>query len=211
MIIAVCGTDGAGKSTQINNLIKNNKDRFNKVEVLDKWSILEKSEFPECRFIETKLDDLRVDISHMEGYSRILFLFWSIYITMSKKDLYDKNSLFILDGYWMKHAASEIIYGCNEKVVDDLTKVFPEPDMTLYINTPIEETVKRKKGDFTPYECGRDDQMKIENFITHQKKLKALMDQWSKNYNWQIIDGFTNKELISNAIDDLVNEKRKFE
>lgn len=208
MIIAICGTDGSGKSTQINNLIKNNENRFNKVEVLDKWSILDKNKFPECRFIDTKLEDLRVDISHMEGYSRILFLFWSIYITLSKKDLSAKDSLFILDGYWMKHAASEIIYGCDEKIVKNLIEVFPNPDITIYISTPIEETLKRKVGDFTPYECGRDDEMKIESFKEHQNKLKELMDKWAKNYDWQIINGFNNKETISKEIDNLVNEKR---
>lgn len=208
MIISICGTDGAGKSTQIKKIKRNMNPYFSDIKVIDKWQILDASLFPECDFIKTDLPSLRVNISHMEGYSRLLFLYWSIYITMNKYNLKDENVLYILDGYWMKHAASEIIYGADENIVQNITSIFPKTDLTFYIQTSINTTAKRKENDFTPYECGRDDDMQIDNFISHQKKLKSLLDKWSNKYNWICINGEdTPEDIEKNISSQLLNFK----
>jgi dTMP kinase len=183
MIIAFAGCDGAGKSTQVRNtanwLVKKNYD----VRILDKWDILNTSKFGECRFINTELDDLRICIAEMEGMSRALFLFWSIAITLTKDEISSKDKIILLDGYWMKHAASEVIYGCKEDWILKTVEQFPKPELVLYLDSDPYSSLARKHS-LTPYECGRKLNFTDQDFIEHQSKLNMLLKNWSVKYDW---------------------------
>lgn len=207
MLITFTGCDGAGKSTQVKYVkdwLENNGYR---VEILDKWDVLDKEKFPEARFIDTPLDDFRVCISEMEGISRALFLFWTISITLTKDNLKDDNKIYILDGYWIKHAASEILYGCEESFIKSIYQQLPKSDLVLYFDITPEEALLRKKGDLTPYECGRDSELKEENFIKHQTKLRNLMDSWSQQYNWSRVSSLQSPEIITERVKEIITKK----
>ncbi|RRO07663.1 hypothetical protein DMB81_009745 [Pectobacterium aquaticum] len=200
LIITLAGTDGAGKSTQA-QLIKDwLKKRGFEVLVVDKWSILDSSQHPECRFINSNLDELRHCISEMKNQSRTLFLFWSIFQSMEniRFNASDKT-VFILDGYWIKHAASEIIYGNSEDWVLSITSEFPESDIVLYFDIPVSETVHRK-DEFTPYECGRNIDFTKQDFVSHQNTLKKLMDTWCEKFKWTVIDAGLDKNKVFDCI-----------
>src|SRR5438552_1550945 len=117
MLIAFCGCDGSGKSMQVQR-IRSWLDRDGYcVDVINKWDILDPVKFPECRFIRTQLDDLRVCIAEMDGAARAMFLFWSISLTLTKPD---RDKIMLADGYWMKHAAAELEYGCSPALIEAL-------------------------------------------------------------------------------------------
>ena len=50
--------------------------------------------------------------------------------------------------------------------------------------------------------------MQIDNFISHQKKLKSLLDKWSNKYNWICINGEdTPEDIEKNIFSQLLNFK----
>ncbi|MDA2051661.1 hypothetical protein PDM87_26870 [Bacillus cereus] len=199
MLISFAGCDGAGKSTQVKNVANWLSLKGFEVEILDKWDILDVSKFPECRFLKDDLDDLRVCIAEMDGISRAMFLFWSISITLTKNDLTSNKKVYLLDGYWMKHAASEIIYGCPENWILNTVEQLPNSDLTFYFNVPPNIALSRKK-DLTPYECGRDPQCSESNFMEHQSKLNHKMNEWADKYKWEIISSDQDESIIFNEL-----------
>jgi dTMP kinase len=183
MLIAFTGCDGAGKSTLVENVRQELMARGHAVTIVDKWDIFDVALFPECRFIGCDLEELRVCIAEMDGISRALFLFWSIAIALTRHELHDPTRVFLLDGYWMKHAAAEIEYGCDESWVLDTVGRMPVPDLTIYLDVTPEVAVVRKKS-FTPYECARRPDMDRGVFVSHQTRLRQRMLRWRDHFRW---------------------------
>ncbi|MBY4602887.1 MULTISPECIES: dTMP kinase [Bacillus] len=212
MIIAFAGCDGAGKSTQIKRSHNWLLSLGYEVEIIDKWDILDHQKFNECMFINTSLEDLRLCISRMKGISRAMFLFWSISLTLTRDNIHSNNKIFLLDGYWMKHAASEIIYGCSEDWVLKTVELLPIPDIVVYLDVPPEIALSRKSS-LTPYECGRKEIFEKKDFLNHQASLRSLLLSWSRKRNWKNIDSSLSNEdvfhQIQSAIQGVLEEKRK--
>lgn len=208
MLIAFAGCDGSGKSTQVKKTANWLRSKGYEVEILDKWDILNHNKFSECRFIKTDLEDLRVCIAEMQGISRALFLFWSIAITLSKDNLHLEDKIYLLDGYWMKHAASEIIYGCSEEWIFKTVEQLPQPDITFYFDVTPEVALMRKK-DLTPYECGRKLNFTDQDFLEHQSKLHMLLKKWAETYNWVFISGQLNIDEVFFTIKQKIKDHLK--
>lgn len=185
MLISLTGIDGAGKSHIAKLLYKEIKKTNKKCVLINKWEIFDDNLFSECRFINKDLNDLRDCISEMEGRNRFIFLMWLIYISLEKKYIEDSDTIYILDGYWIKHAAFEIIYGVEEDWILSVVKKLPKPDYTIYLDIDPDISFSRKK-EYTKYECGRLEISK-ENFINHQSKLRFLLKNWSILYGWHTI------------------------
>ncbi|MNJ42126.1 thymidylate kinase [compost metagenome] len=185
MLITLAGVDGAGKSTQTARLVRWLQSENHQVTVLDKWDIFDTERFPECRFILADLDLLRRCIAEMDGAARAMFLFWSISITM-KHFSNASERVYISDGYWIKHLASEILYGNDEKWLFDVVSHFPESDLVVYFDIDVSMTAVRKRF-YTPYECGREG-VSQHAFVKHQTKLKEVLDGWAENMNWYKVD-----------------------
>jgi thymidylate kinase len=201
MLIALAGIDGAGKSTQCRHLEQWLVSKSIPVKVIDKWDILDSKRFPECRFIQPDLDQLRVCIAHMEGASRALFLIWAIAAVMKRYEQ-DPGQVYLLDGYWMKHLASEILYGNEEAWLLGLVSVLPSADKILYFDVDVSRTRVRKQV-FTPYECGRND-VSEQAFDMHQLALKGLMDRWADNMGWTIIDANQPESSVRAALQEVL-------
>jgi thymidylate kinase len=205
MLIAFAGTDGSGKSTQVKEVKNRLLKEGYKVQILDKWDILKSEKFPECKFIDTSLNDLRVNIAEMQGISRALFLFWSITITLTKDQLENEDTIYLLDGYWMKHAASEIEYGCDERWIELTCKQFPKADLTFYFDVPPEIALKRKP-ELTPYECGLAMDLNKTKFINHQTNLRNRLLNWADTYQWLKISSLEPKEKITNFVVEKISQ-----
>lgn len=199
MLVAFAGCDGAGKSTQVERVRRWLEDRGWQAEVVDRWDILDEEKFPECRFIRAPRSVVRVCNSEMEGLGRAMFLFWTISLTLDKIGRRDDSRVYLLDGYWMKHAAAEIEYGCDPSWIEATVRCLPPADVTFYVDIEPEESLRRKP-DVTPYECARNPELNPEDFIRHQTKLRQRLRQWADELGWEQVSSMQEPSLVTEQI-----------
>jgi thymidylate kinase len=199
--IVFTGTDGAGKSTQISRTLARLAERGLTAQRYDKWDAYDRARFPECRFVREPLEDLRRCIAEMEGDSRAMFLFWIIATTLKDLGTCDVD---ILDGYWYKHGASELTLGCSRQLISALGAALPAPDHVLYLRVDPERALARKP-ELTRYECGRDPELSPERFLSHQHRLRAILDDWARAYEWTVIDANRGADQVSADVDRWVD------
>jgi thymidylate kinase len=199
MLVAFAGCDGAGKTTQVKRVRHWLEKKGWYAEIIDRWDILNVEKFPECRFIHSSRKDLPLCISEMEGLSRALFLFWSVSITIQEIDLRDRSRIYLVDGYWMKHAAAEIEYGCDPGWIETTVRCMPQADVTLYLDITPEEALRRKP-DVTPYECARNPEMDPKDFIRHQTNMRRRLLGWANDLRWNVVSSMRKPSLVTEEI-----------
>jgi dTMP kinase len=200
MLIAFAGLDGAGKSTQTKTLADSLRNRGASVKIIDKWDVLDPGIHPECRFIDSNLEELRVCISEMQGPGRALFLFWCIALSTTRS-MAEDHRYFISDGYWMKHAAAEFVMGAARGMIEGYVDALPKADLTFYFDVEPEVALRRKgPTDLTPYECGCDPEMKPERFIAHQTAVRAILKEWAGRDGWITIDAAHDPRIIAEEV-----------
>jgi thymidylate kinase len=199
MLVALAGCDGSGKSTQAKRVVGWLEQRGWQSEIVDRWHILDSETFPECRFIRTSRDEVRVCNSEMEGLSRAMFLFWTVSVTMRKLDLRNPARVYLVDGYWMKHAAAELEFGCDPAWLEATIRCLPPADLTFYLDIPPEEALRRKP-DLTPYECARNPSLDPDDFIRHQTKLRTRLRRWADEFGWEVISSMQERASVTEQI-----------
>jgi len=199
MLVAFAGPDGAGKTTQVKRVRQWLDQAGWQTEIIDRWDILDAAKFPECRFIDSTRQEMPLIISEMEGLSRAMFLFWSVSLTMRKMDLSDPSCIYLVDGYWMKHGAAEIEFGCDPAWVEATVRCLPPADLTFYIDIDPEEAWRRKP-DVTPYECARNNEVNFHNFVTHQNNLRSRLLGWTREYGWEYVSSMQDPDQVTEQI-----------
>ncbi|MFD0267655.1 thymidylate kinase [Streptomyces sp. NPDC127106] len=181
------GPDGAGKSTQVKRLRSWAESQGLSFAVAGKWQVFEEAEVPQARFLRgTTLDELRVCIAEMPNPARMLFLAWLNSFAAERARAAEAD-LVVLDGYWIKHAATELLAGCPQELVDGIVGAMAPVDTVVFFDVTPEEALRRKKGDITPYECGRDPECRPESFLSHQAAVREVMLEWAGQHGWDVI------------------------
>ena len=202
MFIALVGTDGAGKSLQAERLRSVLENAGRSVGSFDMWSATKPSVHQECRFITGGRPLVRVCIAEMEGPSRALFLFWMMMLAADRTFSNAESDVFIADGYWQKHAAAELVYGCPKTIIDGVCSAFRKPDLVLFLDVSPEVALSRKgKKGLTPYECARDPSMPPERFISHQTLVREVLKQWAAENRWHVVDANRSADEVSAEIE----------
>lgn len=187
MIVALDGPDGAGKSTQIDYLIDWAHRQGRSVRAVGKWEILQPAVVPVARFLGgTDRAELRVCIAEMPSPSRMMFLAWMNTLT-AERARQATEDLVILDGYWIKHAASELLLGCQPGLVEAVTEAIAPVDLVVYVDVSPEEALRRKGNDLTPYECGTDSTCDPQRFLSHQSGMRQVMLEWARSRGWPVV------------------------
>lgn len=210
MLIAITGADGSGKST-ITRMVSEALAAVGISSMrVDKWDIYNVNEHPECRFLRGPLSELRQCISEMSVPARTLFLFWSMYLTTDEKAL-DRFETTVVDSYWIKHAASEQIYGAPETLINIISSFLPVIDLAFVLDLAPQVAWQRKSRtnfrDVVPYECGMDPELTESSFISHQRKLRRLLRRWVKQRGWTLIDATKPPSEIVDEIVATVSER----
>lgn len=199
MLIAFAGIDGAGKSTQVSRIHQWLEDEGWASEIVDRWDILDERKFPECRFIRSSREEVRVCNSEMEGLGRAMFLFWTISLVLDKVVSRDPSRVYLLDGYWMKHAVAEIEYGCDPSWIEATVRALPPADVTIYLDITPEEALRRKP-ELTPYECARNPELNPDDFLRHQEQLRQRLRRWSVDSDWQVVSSMQEAPRVTEEI-----------
>lgn len=191
MLIAFTGCDGCGKSTQVRRVQEWLTGTGIPTHTLNKWQIMDRALFPECRFILGSIDDFRECIAEMEGPARTLLALWPIMITAQDIEKQQAQfDVFLADGYWMKVAAAELAYGASPALIHACIEQMRKPDLTLFLDASPERMLQRKIAAnlLTPYECGRDADLPHEKYLAQQTKIRSVLRQWADQYRWHAID-----------------------
>jgi len=117
--------------------------------------------------------------------SRLFFLAHAMKYSIDKAFESDKKSILI-DSYYYKYFASELILGADKRMVLDLQQVFPQPHVVIELVLPVEESVKRKSH-YSRYECGLSNQPGASSFLDFQRRVRGAWEQIETS-NWQQVD-----------------------
>jgi dTMP kinase len=196
VILALDGPDGAGKSTQVRGLLEWANTAGYTATVVGKWDVFRPGMVRQARFLRgTDLVELRTCIAEMPSPSRMLFLGW-LNTAAATRAQHSDADLVILDGYWAKHAAAELLAGCPPRLVNAITAAIAPADVIVYLDVTPEEALRRKGTDLAPYECGRDPGCSPAHFLAHQAAVRKVLLDWARCYEWTII----NTESLSQSI-----------
>ena len=209
MLIAFTGCDGCGKSTQVRRAEQWLISGGATVHILNKWQIMNRTLFPECRFIGGSIDDFRECIAEMEGPARTLLALWPIMITaQSVEKRQTQFDVFLADGYWMKVAAAELAYEGSPALIHACIEQMRKPDLTLFLDASPEQMLQRKIAGnlLTPYECGRDADLSHEKFLAQQGKIRAVLRRWADQYFWQVINAEDSADQVSAMVRSILEE-----
>lgn len=104
----------------------------------------------------------------------------------------------------------------NDEWINKCLEIFRKPDIKIFIDTPIDECLKRKNVDnkyLSYWECGGnifydeklrqhyDEKKYNENFLKYQTKIREIYYRYiKKDGDWLIISGNNSKENISKQI-----------
>ncbi|MFI9626410.1 thymidylate kinase [Streptomyces sp. NPDC052042] len=191
MIISLVGPDGAGKSTVSHLATERLSADGVRIERVDRWDIVDNPAYPATRFIKPDVPDTRLCVAEMPGTTRFLFLMWSISHALLGRvpPTAQEGTITLLDGYWMKHAASEIAYGLDRTWAESVVAALPESGQALYLRLEPKRAWERKAGkDVVPYECGMDPDCTRDSFVSHQSRIQEVLDDWAEQFGWRIID-----------------------
>ena len=197
MLIALVGSDGAGKSLQARRLCDRLAAQGRVVERVDMWDLLDPERHPEARFFTGGRPMLRNCIAEMAPPARGLFLFWMIASVVTERRAAAPDAVLVVDGYWYKHAAAEHALGAGDTVAVRM----PEPDLVLHLDVSPAVALARKQPDgLTLYECGCDGSRAPASFLAHQAKVRCVLQRWARERGWCRIDADRDADSVSAAI-----------
>ncbi|MEV7251117.1 thymidylate kinase [Streptomyces cyaneofuscatus] len=185
------GSDGAGKSTASQLATERLLAAGTQVERVDRWDIVDNPAYPTTRFIKPGVHSTRLCVAEMPSASRFLFLMWSVsHALLGRTPQAPRpDGVALLDGYWMKHAASEIVYGLDSAWVEGVVSGLPRCDQVVYLRIDPQQAWERKAGGgVVPYECGMDPECSQDSFLIHQGRILAVLDGWAERFGWLGVD-----------------------
>lgn len=205
--ICVVGADGAGKTTQIKALADAAAARGHPVEHAGLWRVLEPDRHPECRFLASDRQQLRVCISEMDGPARALFLLWMHASTaMRSRSGAPEGGLLLLDSYWYKHAAAELAMGAPEAMIMAIGQALPAPDMVVLLDVDPDTALRRKRAaGLTAYECGCDREKRPERFLDHQAAVRSRLLDWAHAHSWQVVDARQPADRVRQSVIEVLD------
>ena len=204
MIVALDGPDGAGKSTLVSHLIRWAHARGRSARVVDKWEIFDSALVRSARFLRgTDREELRLCIAEMPSPARMMFLAWMNTLAAGRALGEAAEDLVVVDGYWVKHAASELILGGDPGLVEAIGEAIAPVDLIVYVDVDPDEALRRKQGLVTAYECGADLTCDPHRFLAHQAGMRTVMLEWARTRGWAVLAADA-PTIMSRRLTDLV-------
>jgi thymidylate kinase len=202
--ICITGTDGAGKSSLIELLLKENTlFEGRKVKEVTIWDLFNLPEEEKYIFIRSKRH-VDLYLKSLSPESRSFFLLHCIAqsIEMARKEGIE---IALINAYWYKYMAAEIAYDGHFSSRVNLTSTLPVPDLVFSLKVSVETATNRKEN-FSAFESGFPKEINAEAFSTFQIKVHKAYNQIMSNINHCTLNG----ELpLAELKDQLVLELNK--
>lgn len=207
LVVAVVGADGAGKSTITTALATRLAADGVPVLPIDRWDIVASPHYPTAACLAPSVGDARSCAARMSSAPRLLFLLWAAALALTDRVDRPADGIVLLDGYWMKHAASEIAYGADPAWVEAVAAGLPPADLVVFLRLDPELAWQRKGGAPLPYECGMDMSRSPESFRRHQSAIQTVLDGWAQRYGWLMVDADQPVPRLTARLADVARER----
>lgn len=203
LLIVIEGTDGSGKSTQLELLKKSIQDKSYGVMV---------SEWKTSRLIANVIDDAKErNLLNATTYS---LLYAADFVDRLENQIIPalkSGFIVLLDRYFYTALARDVVRGQDIEWVKNLYEYAPEPDLVFYLDMPVDVLLKRIIGttglDF--YESGRDVGFSTDfynSFEIYQNKCLEQYNKMKSEYNFISIDGTKSIKDIHKIMNDEVQK-----
>ena len=186
LLIVIEGTDGSGKSTQLELLKRYIQDQSYGVMV---------SEWKTSRLIANVIDDAKErNLLNATTYS---LLYAADFVDRLENQIIPalkSGFIVLLDRYYYTALARDVVRGQDIEWVKNLYDYAPEPDLIFYLDMPVDVLLKRIIGttglDF--YESGRDVGFSTDFYKSFEIYQNKCLEQYNKmklDYHFKSIDG----------------------
>lgn len=203
LLIVIEGTDGSGKSTQLELLKKYIQAQSYGVMV---------SEWKTSRLIAGVIDDAKDrNLLNATTYSLLYAADFADRLENQIIPALKSGFIVLLDRYYYTALARDVVRGQDIEWVKNLYDYAPEPDLVFYLDMPVDVLLKRIIGttglDF--YESGRDVGFSTDfykSFEIYQKKCLEQYNNMKSEYNFKSIDGTLPIKTIHNIMSEEVQK-----
>lgn len=203
LLIVIEGTDGSGKSTQLELLKKYIQAQSYGVMV---------SEWKTSRLIANVIDDAKDrNLLNATTYSLLYAADFADRLENQIIPALKSGFIVLLDRYYYTALARDVVRGQDIEWVKNLYDYAPEPDLVFYLDMPVDVLLKRIIGttglDF--YESGRDMGFSTDfykSFEIYQKKCLEQYNSMKSEYNFKSIDGTLSINKIHNIMSNEVQK-----
>ena len=186
LLIVIEGTDGSGKSTQL-ELLKNSIQAQSYGVMVSEWKT--------SRLIANVIDDAKDrNLLNATTYSLLYASDFADRLENQIIPALKSGFIVLLDRYYYTALARDVVRGQDIEWVKNLYDYAPEPDLIFYLDMPVDVLLKRIIGttglDF--YESGRDMGFSTDfykSFEIYQKKCLEQYNNMKSEYNFKSIDG----------------------
>ena len=203
LLIVVEGTDGSGKSTQIEKLRRWIEDKSYGCMV---------SEWKTSRLIANVIDDAK-DRNLLNATTFSLLYAADFADRLENTIIPALNSGFVvlLDRYTYTAFARDVVRGLNIEWVKKLYNYAPKPDLVFYLDMPIDVLLKRVIGTtgLDYWESGRDIGLSTDFYKSFQIYQGKCLDAYQKmidEYGFISIDGTKSPKEIHKKITSHVGD-----
>lgn len=197
LLIVIEGTDGSGKSTQIERLKRWIEDQSYGVMV---------SEWKTSKFIADAINDAKDrNLLNATTFSLLYAADFADRLEQVIIPALKAGFVVILDRYIYTAYARDVVRGHNIEWLKNLYDYAPEPDMVFYLDVPIEILLKRIIGTtgLDYWESGRDIGLSSDFYKSFQIYQGKCLDEYQKmikEYGFISIDGTLSEKEIHKKI-----------
>lgn len=201
LLIVIEGTDGSGKSTQLELLKRSIQDKSYGVMV---------SEWKTSRLIADVIDDAKErNLLNATTYSLLYAADFADRLENIIIPALKSGFIVLLDRYHYTALARDVVRGQDIDWVKNLYEYAPEPDLVFYLDMPVDVLLKRIIGTtgLNYYESGRDVGFSTDfykSFKIYQQKCLDEYNNMKSEYNFKSIDGTMSIEEIHKIMNDEV-------
>jgi len=183
LVVAFMGVDGSGKSTIINALKKKLKTKFSKIRylhlrpylfLLDKRTVIKNPH--------------QINKTNYKFINFFRILIWLFMYRLYFKFLsFQKKELILFDRYVHDILIDNVRYNFNlsKNFMNKILKLFPKPDLWVYLNAP-KHILNKRKQELSNNELGKQIK-KYEFFFKKQTSLLKLNTQKNIQNNLSLI------------------------
>jgi len=199
MLIAFCGIDGSGKTTQIklmhDYLIKNNIEVFLTKQPTNFYRSYDRFRLYVNREIDVN-SNIIYELALLSAADKIRHYETEILPNLDKIVITDRY-IYSAYTYFLARGINDIEW------LSLINKKIPKPDIVFYIDVPAKIALKRiveRDGKYTKKE-------ETDYELLEKVRENFLTQPWGKNCDYYIIDGTLSLEIVREKIFKILREK----